>query len=448
MFNKILVANRGEIAVRIIRACREMGIRTVAVYSDIDRQALHVDLADEAVCIGPARVRDSYLNTENIISASVLTGAEAIHPGFGFLAENSKFADMCRECHITFIGPDPEVIAMMGNKAKARQMMQQAGIPVVPGIENILPDFDHARQVADAIDYPVMLKAAAGGGGKGIRIVYNADELKRAYDTAKAEAKAAFNDDALYLEKYLEEPRHIEFQILADHYGKVIHLGERDCSIQRKNQKVIEEAPSTYLSSGLRSKMGDVAIRAAKAVNYKNAGTLEFLVDKNGDFYFMEMNTRIQVEHPVTELVTGIDIVREQIRIAAGEKLELNQEDIVIRGHAVECRINAENPTLGFRPSPGKAAILLWPGGNGVRLDTAVYNGYEIPSAYDSMIAKLITYGRDRSEAINKMQRALGEFIIEGIDTNIEFLFKILSNEKFINGMISTSFIANEYNLK
>lgn len=448
MFNKILVANRGEIAVRIIRACREMGIRTVAVYSDIDRQALHVDLADEAVCIGPARARDSYLKTENIISATVLTGAEAIHPGFGFLAENSKFAEMCRECHITFIGPDPEVIAMMGNKAKARQKMQQTGVPVVPGIEGILPDFDHARKGADTIGYPVMLKAAAGGGGKGIRIVYNAGELKKAYDTAKAEAKAAFNDDALYLEKYLEEPRHIEFQILADHYGKVIHLGERDCSIQRQNQKVIEEAPSTYLSFGLRSKMGDAAIRAAKAVNYKNAGTLEFLVDKNGDFYFMEMNTRIQVEHPVTELVTGIDIVREQIRIAAGQKLDLNQEDIVIRGHAMECRINAENPALGFRPSPGKAAILLWPGGNGVRLDTAVYNGYEIPSAYDSMIAKLITHGRDRNEAINKMWRALEEFIIEGLDTNIDFLFKILSNEKFINGMVSTSFIANEYNLK
>ncbi|RNC28617.1 MAG: 2-oxoglutarate carboxylase small subunit [Candidatus Dichloromethanomonas elyunquensis] len=448
MFNKILVANRGEIAVRIIRACREMGIQTVAVYSDIDRQALHVDLADEAVCIGPAKARDSYLNAENIISATVLTGAEAVHPGFGFLAENSRFAEMCKECNISFIGPGPEVIEMMGNKAKARQMMLLAGVPVVPGVEGILEDYEHARRAAETIGYPVILKASAGGGGKGIRIVENEEGLKKAYDTARTEAKAAFNDDSMYLEKYLEEPRHIEFQILADQYGNVIHLGERDCSIQRRNQKVIEEAPSIFLASDLRQKMGDAAIRAAKAVNYKNAGTIEFLVDKKGSFYFMEMNTRIQVEHPVTEMITGVDIVQEQIKIAAGGKLEFKQEDVVIQGHAVECRINAENPALGFRPSPGRANILLWPGGSGIRLDSAIYHGYEIPPTYDSMIAKLITHGKDRNEALNKMRRALDEFIIEGIDTNIEFLFKILNNENFIHGIISTSFIEKEYTLK
>ncbi len=448
MFNKILIANRGEIAVRIIRACREMGIQTVAVYSEIDRNALHVDLADEAVCIGPARARDSYLNTENIISSTVLTGAEAIHPGFGFLAENSQFAEMCRECNITFIGPDPEVIEIMGNKAKARQMMIDAKVPVVPGVEGILEDFGHAVKAAESIAYPIMLKASAGGGGRGIRIVRSADELKKAYETAKTEAKAAFNDDSMYMEKYLEEPRHIEFQILADNYGNVIHLGERDCSIQRRNQKVIEEAPSTVLTQELREKMGEAAVRAAKAVGYKNAGTIEFLVDKNGNYYFMEMNTRIQVEHPVTELVTGMDIVQEQIRIASGEKLEVRQEHVMIKGHAVECRINAENPSLGFRPSPGRANIILWPGGSGVRFDTALYNGYEIPPTYDSMIGKLITYGRDRGEALNKMRRALDELIIEGIDTNIEFLFQILNNENFIQGDIDTSFIAKEFNLK
>jgi len=448
LFNKILIANRGEIAVRIIRACRELGIPTVAVYSEVDRQALHVDLADEAVCIGPARARDSYLNVENIISATVLTGAEAIHPGFGFLAENSKFAQMCKECNITFIGPEPEVIDMMGNKAKARQMMLLAGVPVVPGVEGTLDDYEHAVKAADTIGYPVMLKASAGGGGKGIRIVRSRDELKKAYDTAKTEAKAAFNDDAMYMEKFLEGPRHIEFQILADHYGNIIHLGERDCSIQRRNQKVIEEAPSTILTAELRKEMGEAAVRAAQAVHYTNAGTVEFLVDQKGAFYFMEMNTRIQVEHPVTELVTGTDIVQQQINVAAGGKLEMRQEDVVIRGHAVECRINAENPSLGFRPSPGKANILLWPGGGGVRLDTAMYNGYEIPPTYDSMIAKLITHGRDRNEALNKMRRALDEFIIEGIDTNIEFLFQILNNPKFIEGDVDTSFIAKVFDMK
>lgn len=447
MFNKILVANRGEIAVRVIRACREMGIQTVAVYSEIDLHALHVDLADEAVCIGPARARDSYLNAENIISATVLTGAEAIHPGFGFLAENSKFAEMCRECNIVFIGPDPEVIAMMGNKSRARQLMTQAGVPVVPGINGVLKDYEQAVSAAKDIGYPVILKASAGGGGKGIRVVQDGEELQKAFDTAKTEAKAAFNDDAMYLEKYLIAPRHIEFQILADNYGNVIHLGERDCSIQRRNQKVIEEAPSNLLTDELRTKMGKAAVRAAEAVGYKNAGTVEFLVDKNGSYYFMEMNTRIQVEHPVTELVTGVDLVQEQIRIAAGERLTLKQQDLVIRGHAIECRINAENPSKGFRPSPGKVNILLWPGGSGVRLDSALYNGYEIPPTYDSMIAKLICYGRDRGEALRKMRRALDEFIIEGIDTNIEFLFNILSHEKFISGDFDTSFISKEYDI-
>ncbi len=448
MFNKILVANRGEIAVRVIRACREMGIETVAVYSEADRNALHVDLADQAVCIGPAKSRDSYLNVENILSSTVLTGAEAIHPGFGFLAENSKFAEMCKECNITFIGPDAEVIDLMGNKSKARQTMAQAGVPIVPGVNGLLEDYEYAVKAAANIGYPVMLKASAGGGGKGIRIVRTEDELKKAFDTAKSEAKASFNDDSMYLEKYLEEPRHIEFQILADHYGNIIHLGERDCSIQRRNQKVIEEAPSCILTPELRLKMGETAVKAAKAVGYKNAGTVEFLLDKAGNFYFMEMNTRIQVEHPVTEMVTGIDIVQEQIKIAFGERLAQAQEDIVIKGHAVECRINAENPDLGFRPSPGKANVLLWPGGNGVRLDSALYNGYEIPYAYDSMIAKLITYGKDRNQALDKMRRALSELIIEGIDTNIEFLFHIINNDNFIKGQIDTSFIAKEFNLK
>ncbi len=447
MFNKILVANRGEIAVRVIRACREMGIQTVAVYSEIDRHALHVDLADEAVCIGPARARDSYLNAENIISATVLTGAEAIHPGFGFLAENSKFAEMCKECNIVFIGPDSEVIEMMGNKSKARQLMTEAGVPVVPGVDGILKDLEHATSAAQDIGYPIILKASAGGGGKGIRIVYDEEELKKAFETAKTEAKAAFNDDSMYMEKYLIAPRHIEFQILADNYGSIIHLGERDCSVQRRNQKVIEEAPSNILSDELRTKMGEAAVQAAVAVGYRNAGTVEFLVDKNNNYYFMEMNTRIQVEHPVTELVTGVDLVQEQIRIATGEKLTISQQEVTIKGHAIECRINAENPSKGFRPSPGKVEIQLWPGGSGVRLDSALYNGYEIPPNYDSMIAKLICYGRNRDEALHKMRRALDEFIIEGIDTNIEFIFDILSHDKFISGEFDTSFIKNEFNI-
>ncbi|SHH82365.1 acetyl-CoA carboxylase biotin carboxylase subunit [Clostridium grantii] len=446
MFNKILIANRGEIAVRIIRACREMGIATVAVYSEIDKDSLHVNLADEAVCIGPAKSKDSYLNMENIISATVLTGAQAIHPGFGFLSENSKFAEVCSECNITFIGPDAEVMSKMGNKARARQIMIEAEVPVIPGVDGVLDSYQHTEKEADRIGYPVILKASAGGGGRGIRIVHKKEELKKAYETAKTEAKVSFNDDAMYMEKFIENPRHIEFQILADNHGTVIHLGERDCSVQRRNQKVVEEAPSTIISDDLRNRMGEVAIKAAKAVAYKNAGTIEFLVDKNGDFYFMEMNTRIQVEHPVTEFITGIDIIKEQIKIAFNEELNMSQNDVTFKGHAIECRINAENPYKGFRPSPGKISLVLLPGGNGVRIDSALYNGYKIPPTYDSMVAKLIVYGDSRIEAINKMTRALEEFVVEGIETNIEFLGEILDNENFVSGNFDTSFIAKEFN--
>lgn len=445
MFKKILIANRGEIAVRVIRACREMGIETVAVYSEADKNSLHVELADQAVCIGSAKSQDSYLNLTNIISATVLTGAEAIHPGYGFLSENSKFAGMCRECRIAFIGPDLETIDMMGNKSQARQTMTKAGVPVVPGSEGLLNDYEHAVAEADRIGYPVMLKASAGGGGKGIRIVWEKADLQKAFATAKTEAMANFGDDSMYIEKFIEKPRHIEFQILADNYGNVIHLGERDCSIQRRNQKVIEEAPSVALTDDLRRRMGEAAVNAAKAVGYKNAGTIEFLLDVHGQFYFMEMNTRIQVEHPVTELITGIDLIREQIKIAAGEKLKTTQNDVKIEGHAIECRINAENPALNFRPSPGKVNIMLWPGGNGVRLDSGIYNGYVIPPYYDSMIAKLIVHGSDRDDALSRMKRALDEFVLEGIDTNIEFLFEILSHERFAAGDFDTSFLSQEF---
>lgn len=441
MFKKILIANRGEIAVRIIRACREMGIETVAVYSEVDKDALHTEMADEAVCIGPARARDSYLNMQNIISATVLSGAEAIHPGFGFLSENSEFAEMCRECNITFIGPDPESISKMGNKSRAREIMMEAKVPVVPGSNGAIASIEEGIALAEKIGYPVLIKASAGGGGRGIRLVRNKDEFAKAFETAKTEAKSAFGDDTMYVEKFVENPRHTEFQILADNYGNTIYLGERDCSIQRRNQKVIEEAPSPIMNEALRKEMGEVAVRAAKAVGYKNAGTIEFLLDKHGKYYFMEMNTRIQVEHPITEMVTGIDLIKEQIKIAAGEKLELTQEDIKISGHAIECRINAENPDQGFRPSPGKIKRMHIPGGLGVRLDSAAYHGYVIPPTYDSMIAKLIVHGKTREEAINRMKRALGEFVIEGIDTNIDFQFRILNNEVFASGEFDTGFI-------
>ncbi|WMJ80132.1 acetyl-CoA carboxylase biotin carboxylase subunit [Clostridium sp. MB40-C1] len=441
MFNKILIANRGEIAVRVIRACREMGIETVAVYSEVDRNALHVQMADEAVCIGPGKAQDSYLNMQNIISATVLTGAQAIHPGFGFLSENSKFAQMCKECNITFIGPDAETIDSMGNKSKAREIMIKSGVPVIPGTEGSIETVEDALKEADRIGYPVMVKASAGGGGRGIRIVRAKEELKKAFETAKSEAKVAFGDDTMYIEKFIEKPRHIEFQILADNYGNVIHLCERDCSIQRRNQKVLEEAPSPVMSHQLRKKMGEVAVKAAKSVNYKSVGTIEFLVDKDFNFYFMEMNTRIQVEHPITEMITRVDLVKEQIRISAGEKLEFSQEDIDVKGHSIECRINAENPKKGFRPSPGTITLEHLPGGSGVRIDSSIYQGYTIPPTYDSMVAKLIVHGTDRKEAISKMKRALEEFLVDGIDTNIEFQLNILYNESFQKGDYDTGFI-------
>ncbi|HEY8805188.1 MAG TPA: acetyl-CoA carboxylase biotin carboxylase subunit [Clostridium sp.] len=445
MFKKILIANRGEIAVRIIRACNEMGIQTVAVYSEVDKDALHTQMADEAVCIGPAKSKDSYLNMQNILSATVLTGAEAIHPGYGFLSENSKFAQMCEECDIKYIGPDSNNIDNMGNKLKAREMMINAGVPVVPGSDGAIVDETNALQEAEKIGYPVMIKASAGGGGRGIRVVSKVEELVSAYNTAKTEAETAFGDGTMYMEKFIEEPRHIEFQILADEHGNVIHLGERDCSIQRRNQKVIEEAPGVVMTEELRKQMGEVAVKAARSINYKNAGTIEFLLDKYGKYYFMEMNTRIQVEHPITEMITGVDLVKAQIRIASGQVLPYKQEDIKIQGHAIECRINAENPNKNFMPCPGEIKTLHIPGGYGVRVDSAAYQGYKIPPTYDSMIGKLIVLGRDRDEAICKMRRALGEFIIEGVNTNIDFQFKIVNNENFIKGNFDTSFISKEF---
>lgn len=445
MFNKILIANRGEIAVRIIRACREMGIQTVAVFSEPDREALHAQLADESVCIGPAKGSESYLNMQNIISAAVNTKAQAIHPGFGFLAENSTFASMCEECNIKFIGPDAKTIDEMGNKSNARELMIKANVPVIPGSNGTINNIEDAYKIADELGYPVIVKASAGGGGKGIRIVREREKLESAFESAKSETMANFGDDSMYMEKLIENARHIEVQVLGDNYGNIIQLGERDCSIQRKNQKVIEECPSPALSEDVREKMGNAAIRAAKAVGYKSAGTVEFLYEKSGKFYFMEMNTRIQVEHPITEMVTGIDIVKEQLKIASNEKLSISQNDVVLKGHAIECRINAENPSRNFAPSPGKIEYLLMPGGGlGLRVDSAVYAGYTIPPYYDSMIAKVISYGVDRDEAIAKMKRALHEFVIEGIDTNIDFQYYILNNELYLKGEFDTSFIGRE----
>lgn len=441
MIKKVLIANRGEIAVRIIRACREMGIETVAVYSEADREALHTKLADEAVCIGPASSGDSYLSMERIISATIVTGADAIHPGFGFLSENAKFAELCERCHITFIGPKSSVIASLGNKQKARNTMIQAGVPVIPGSEKSVEEVTEAASIADQIGYPVIIKAALGGGGKGMRTAYSPKEFAQSFQTAQKEAKMAFGDGTMYLEHYVENPRHIEFQILADHYGNVIHLGERDCSIQRNHQKMIEESPSIALSEELREKMGEAAVQAAKAAGYVNAGTIEFLLDKSGAFYFMEMNTRIQVEHPVTEWVTGIDLVKEQIRIASGETLSCTQDEVQLTGHAIECRINAENPKKGFRPSPGTITDMYLPGGKGVRIDTAIYPGYSIPPYYDSMIAKLIVWAKDRQEAIQKMQSALGEMVIEGVHTNIDYQYEILNHPDYLSGNVDVGFI-------
>ena len=444
MINKILIANRGEIAVRIIRACKEMNVKTVAVYSEVDKDAMHVKLADEAICIGPANSSKSYLNFKNIIEAANITGADAIHPGFGFLSENSQFAKICEESNIKFIGPNYKVIEMMGNKSNAKELMKNAGVPVVPGSDGSVKGLKDAIKIANEIGYPIMLKAAAGGGGKGIRIVNVPEELESNYNIVKQEAKISFNDDEIYIEKFIKNPRHVEIQILADEHGNVIHLGERDCSIQRRNQKVIEETPSTAIDDKLRNKMGESAIKAVKASGYTSCGTIEFLVDSDKNFYFMEMNTRIQVEHPITEERTGIDIVKAQIRVSAGETLKIKQKDIKFNGYSIECRINAENPDKNFRPCPGTITGVILPGGNGVRVDTAIYSGYTIPSNYDSMIAKIITHGDTRNEAISKMKRALEETVIEGVDTNIDFLFKIIKNPNFIRGNFDTSFIEKE----
>ena len=439
--NKILIANRGEIAVRIIRACKEMNIKTVAVYSEIDKDSLHTRLADEAICIGPAPSNKSYLSFKNIIEAANITGSDSIHPGFGFLSENSQFARICEESNIKFIGPSYKVIELMGNKSNAKELMKKAGVPTVPGSEGSIKGIKDAFEVAKKIGYPVMLKAAAGGGGKGIRIVNNERELESNYNIVKQEAKISFNDDEIYMEKFIENPRHVEIQILADEHGNVIHLGERDCTVQRRHQKVVEETPSTAIDEKLRNKMGEAAIKAAKAAGYTSCGTVEFLVDKHKNFYFMEMNTRIQVEHPITEERTGIDIVKNQIKIAAGEELKIKQKEIEFKGHAIECRINAENPSKNFRPCPGTITGLNLPGGKGIRIDSAIYEGYTIPPTYDSMIAKIIAYGANRNEAISKMKRALEETVIEGIDTNIDFLLEIIKNKNFIREDYDTSFI-------
>lgn len=448
MFRKILIANRGEIAVRIIRACREMGIATVAVYSEADREALHTQLADEAVCIGPAPAADSYLNIERILSACVASKADAVHPGFGFLSENSRFAEMCQKCHIAFIGPGASMMEKMGNKSEARKTMMAAGVPVVPGTKEPVYDAETAGKLAVKIGYPVMIKASSGGGGKGMRISEGPEDFEENFRVAQLESVRGFGDNTMYLERYVKNPRHIEFQILADKYGNVIQLGERDCSIQRNHQKVIEESPSMALTPELRRKMGEAAVKAAKAVHYESAGTIEFLLDENKNFYFMEMNTRIQVEHPVTEMVSGVDLVKEMISIAEGKPLSVRQEDIQLIGHAMECRINAEDPGHSFRPCPGVIQEIHLPGGCGIRVDTAVYNGYEIPPYYDSMIAKVIVHGRDRKETIDKMRSALGELIIDGVTTNVDFQYDILNNQDFQDGDVTTDFIPKHFQIQ
>ncbi len=445
MLKKVLIANRGEIAVRIIRACREMGIRTVAVYSEADKNALHRTLADEAVCIGPAQSNKSYLNIKAILEAACLTGADSIHPGFGFLSENANFAKMCEEIGIKFIGPKHELIELLGNKSKAKETMKKADVPVVPGSDGLIESKEQAIKLATKIKYPVILKASAGGGGRGIRIAYTEDELQKEYDIVKQEAKVSFNDDSIYMEKFVENPRHIEIQILADEHGNCIHLGDRDCSVQRRNQKVMEETPSSFISDQIREKMGKIAVKAVKKIGYSNAGTIEFLVDKNKDFYFMEMNTRVQVEHPVTEEVTGIDVIKEQIKIASGDMLQYTQKDIKINGHSLEVRINAENPDRNFMPCPGKITGLHLPGGNGIRVDTAIYEGYTVPQNYDSMLAKIIVHGKNRDESIAKMKSAIAELVIDGIDTNRDFIYKILENQNFVTNNYDTSFIAKEF---
>ncbi|MDQ1005369.1 acetyl-CoA carboxylase biotin carboxylase subunit [Neobacillus niacini] len=441
MFKKVLIANRGEIAVRVIRACKEMGIQTVAVFSEADKEALHVKLADESFCIGPTASKDSYLNMTNIMSVALVSNVDAIHPGYGFLAENADFAEFCARKDVTFIGPDAEAINKMGAKAVARETMKRAGVPTVPGTEGLVDDIEEAVKVAKTIGYPVIVKATAGGGGKGMRVANDEDELRKAIRQAQKEAETAFGNPGVYLEKYLEEPRHVEIQIMGDQYGNVVYLGERDCSIQRRHQKLVEEAPSPALDQELREKMGEAAVAAAKAVNYHGAGTVEFLLDKHGQYYFMEMNTRIQVEHPVTEMVTGFDLIKEQISVAAGNPLSFEQRDVQINGWSIECRINAENPAKNFMPSPGKVEVYLPPGGYGVRVDSAVYPGYQISPFYDSMVAKIIVWGKDRDEAIQRMKRALEEFVISGIKTTIPFHLQLLEHEAFVKGDFNTKFL-------
>jgi acetyl-CoA carboxylase, biotin carboxylase subunit len=439
MFKKILIANRGEIALRVIRTCREMGIKTVAVYSTADKDSLHVKFADEAVCIGKPASMDSYLNIPHIIAACEITNADAVHPGYGFLAENSKFAKICTDHGIKFIGPTPEMINSMGDKITAKATMIAAGVPVVPGLDGLLRDAEHAREAAREIGYPVIMKATAGGGGKGMRLVWEESEIEKNFDNAKTEAAASFKNDGLYMEKYIEEPRHIEIQVVGDQYGNACHLSERDCSIQRRHQKLVEESPSPFMTDELRERMGDAAVKAAKCINYEGVGTIEFLVDKHRNFYFMEMNTRIQVEHCVTEEVINYDLIKEQIKVAAGEKV--SGKNYYPQMHAIECRINAEDPYNDFRPSPGKITVLHQPGGHGVRVDSHVYAGYVIPPYYDSMIAKLITVAQTREEAINTMYRALSEYVIEGVKTTIPFHLQLMQNEDFKSGNFTTKFL-------
>lgn len=442
MFKKVLIANRGEIAVRVIRACRELGLKTVAVFSTADRTALHAQIADEAVCIGGPATKDSYLNEKSIIAACEITGADAVHPGFGFLSENAAFARNCRKCGITFIGPSPESIEMLGDKAAAKTAMKNAGVPVIPGSDGAVKSMDEAKKLAEEIGFPLMVKASAGGGGRGIRLVEKMEDLIPLIEEAKQEAQNYFGDDSIYMEKFIVNPKHIEIQILADMHGNVVHLGERDCSMQRRNQKVLEESPSVIMTPQLRQRMGQAAVAAAKVCGYHNAGTIEFLVDKDCNFYFMEMNTRIQVEHPITEFVTGVDLVKAQLKIAAGKELPYSQEDIRIKGHSIECRINAENPEKGFRPCPGKINAMLVPGGPGVRIDSAAYQGYTIPPYYDSMIAKLIVYAPTREEAIAKMKWALAEFIVQGVDTNIDFQLSLIRDPVFESGKYDIGYLS------
>ena len=446
-FSKVLIANRGEIALRILRTCEEMGIATVAVHSTVDRHALHVQLADEAVCIGEAPSSKSYLNIPNIIAAALTRGAEAVHPGYGFLAENARFAEICADHNLVFIGPTPEAMLSMGDKSTAKATMQRVGVPTIPGSAGLLTDENEAKAIAQHIGYPVIIKATAGGGGRGMRLVRDPNELTKLFLSAQGEAEAAFGNPGLYLEKFIEKPRHVEFQILADSHGNVLHLGERDCSIQRRHQKLLEEAPSPALNPDLRRKMGEAAVNAAKSINYVGAGTVEFLVDGHGDFYFMEMNTRIQVEHPVTEMITGLDLIAEQIRIARGDRLSLTQDQIKLQGHAIECRINAEDPSHNFRPAPGRINGYLPPGGPGVRIDSHVYTDYEIPPYYDSLVGKLIVWGPDRPTAIQRMKRALRECAITGLPTTISFHQMVLENPQFLSGEIYTNFVNQLLNL-